>query len=44
MPSFVPQLAASRREFLTSLASGGLGMLALRSLLAEDGSQSAAAP
>jgi hypothetical protein len=29
--------AIARRSFLTSLASGGLGMMALRSLLADDG-------
>src|SRR5688572_12783461 len=35
MPDFSAQ-AASRREFFSSLASGGLGMLALRSLQAEE--------
>jgi len=36
MPTLWPPLAPSRRDFLTSLASGGLGMLALRSLLADE--------
>lgn len=37
MNDFQPPLHSTRREFLTSSAAGGLGLLALNTLLAEDG-------
>src|SRR5262245_26803917 len=36
--------STSRRGFLTSLASGGLGLIALRSLLADDAASQASRP
>ena len=43
-PVFTEPINPGRREFLTSLASGGLGMLALRSLFAAERTQATGTP